>query len=64
MRPLPWNWMRCAPQEVDDRCRNCKRWISHPKQSINPAGQSCVTVKNSKDKACIRIPISLTEEEK
>ena len=64
MRPLPWDYSRCAPQEVDDKCRNCRRWLSHPQQTTNPLRQSCVTVKNSKDKACIRIPISLLEEER
>jgi hypothetical protein len=64
MRPLPYDWTRCAPQEVDDKCRNCRRWIGHPDQTINPNGQSCVTVKNSKSKACIRIPISLLEDER
>lgn len=64
MRPLPWDYSRCAPQEVNDKCRNCRRWFSHPEQSNNPYGQSCVTVKNSSDPACMRIPISLLEEDK
>lgn len=62
MRPLPYDYVRCAPQEVDDKCRNCRRWLSHPEQKNNPTGQVCVSVKSSKDKACIRIPISLMEE--
>lgn len=64
MRPLPYDWTRCAPQEVDDKCRNCRRWLSHPDQKNNPAGQSCVTVKNSKSEACVRVPISLLEDDR
>lgn len=64
MRPLPWDYARCAPQEVDKECHTCRRWLSHPNQSNNPYMQACVTVKNSNDERCRRIPVSLTEEEK
>ena len=62
MMPLPWDYSRCAPQEIDDKCRNCKRWVDHPKQSCNPHRQSFVVTKNSKDKACIHLSISLLEK--
>jgi hypothetical protein len=39
----------CKPKEPDAKCSNCKRRLLP-----NP-----VNVKNSKDKACIYVPISL-----
>ena len=40
--------LNCLPREPDAKCNNCKR-----------RGPNGVVVKNSKDKACIYIPISL-----
>lgn len=44
------NYIACLPKEPDAKCENCKRF----KQA-----SSYVNVKNSKDKACIYMPISL-----
>lgn len=62
MRTLPYDWTRCAPQKVDDKCRNCRRWFNHPEQKNHPMWQSCVTVETSKSKACMHTPISLLED--
>ena len=39
----------CKPKEPDAKCNNCKRLFL----------PNAVNVKNSKDKACIYVPISL-----
>jgi hypothetical protein len=45
------NYLGCQPKEPDAKCMNCKRHKA-----------SGVVVKNSKDKACIYIPISLQKK--
>lgn len=47
------NYLKCAPSHPDAKCKNCKRPISQNKTTVY--------VKNSKDKACIYIPISYQE---
>jgi hypothetical protein len=42
----------CLPNRPDAKCENCKRY-----QVAN--AQYFVNVKNSKDRACIYVPISL-----
>lgn len=42
----------CLPKSADAKCENCKRYQV-------PNAQHFVNVKNSKDRACIYIPISL-----
>lgn len=44
------NYLHCLPSHPDAKCNNCKRPHSLNKTSVN--------LKNSKDKACIYIPIS------
>jgi hypothetical protein len=61
MRPLPFDYARCKPQEPDDKCQNCRRWADHPQQTWG-ARKSFVVTVNSKDKACIQMPISLMGE--
>lgn len=46
------NYIACLPKEPDAKCHNCKRF-NWTKQKVY------VNVKNSKDKACIYMPISL-----
>lgn len=62
MTPLPYDYSRCEPSAVDDKCRNCKRWWHHPEQNNNPHGQSVVSVTDSKSKSCHYMPISLLEK--
>lgn len=62
MRTLPFDFARCQPEEVDDKCKNCRRWWAHPGQTHSPFLQSYVSTKNSKDPACHYIPISLQEK--
>jgi len=47
------NQIGCKPKEPDAKCLNCKRRVFSTLQ---------VRTKNSKDKACIYIPISLQEK--
>lgn len=61
MTPLPFDYTRCRPNEPDDNCQNCRRWWDHPKQTHNPHRQSFVVTTNSKDRACIRMPVSFME---
>ena len=44
------NYIACLPKEPDAKCNNCKRFTQ---------ANNYVNVKNSKDKACIYMPISL-----
>ena len=59
MTPLPFDYSRCQPLAVADKCRNCKRWWHHPEQKNHPFMQSVVNVTGPKDKACVYVPISL-----
>ena len=61
MPPLPFDYSRCLPSTVCDKCRNCLRWMDHPEQVNNPHRQSFVVTTNSKDRACIRMPVSFME---
>ena len=46
------NYLACLPKKPDSKCDNCKRYqLTEAKYFVN--------VKNSKDKACIYMPISL-----
>jgi hypothetical protein len=46
------NIVACLPKQPNNKCHNCKRFQwQEAKYYVN--------VKNSKDKACIYIPISL-----
>jgi hypothetical protein len=47
-------YLLCKPKVPDAKCNNCKRLSDSHINSVN--------VRNSKDKACIYIPISLQEE--
>jgi hypothetical protein len=60
LTPLPNDYARCQPIEPDDKCRNCKRWSDHPEQTWG-ARRIYVVTKNSKDKACICVPVSFME---
>ena len=51
---FPNKYLLCIPEEPDAKCKNCKRMSDGHINSVN--------VKNSKDKACIYIPISLQEK--
>ena len=44
----------CKPKEPDAKCENCRRY------GLNDGAH--VTCINSKDKACIYVPISLQEK--
>lgn len=61
MTPLPFDYTRCRPKEPDDNCRNCRRWWDHPQQTHNPYRQSFVVTANSKDPACVCMPVSFME---
>jgi hypothetical protein len=61
---LPFDYSRCSPTEVCDKCRNCRRWFDHPEQRNCQYRQSFVVTKNSKDPACHYMPVSLLEEVK
>ena len=63
MRPLPYDYTRCVPQEPGDKCQNCRRWSAHPDQTFRPQGQSQVRVARPGDRACIYIPDSFLEED-
>jgi hypothetical protein len=45
------NILGCLPKEPDTKCLNCRRLKLH--------STAYVVTKNSKDKACVYIPISL-----
>jgi hypothetical protein len=62
MRTLPYDYSRCMPKQVDDKCKNCKRWWHHPEQTLSPFWQSVVDCASSSDAACHYIPISLQEK--
>ena len=57
MTPLPLDYARCAPDEPDNYCKNCKRWAEHPEQTWGER-TPCVNTIGSRDNACIFIPIS------
>jgi hypothetical protein len=46
--------LRCQPAKPDSKCMNCKRRVVHTQMYVN--------AKNSTDKACIYIPISLQDK--
>ena len=62
MRTLPYDYTRCKPIKPDGFCKNCKRWWDHPEQKNNPFGQSAVTVNDSRDEACMYVPVSLEKK--
>jgi hypothetical protein len=64
MTPLPFDYARCDALEPDQYCKNCKRWAAHPEQTWGSLGSPCVTVKDSRDEACIYIPISFEKVKK
>lgn len=47
------NYITCVPSKPDAKCNNCKRRLTKTKTQVH--------VVNSKDKACIYIPISFQE---
>ena len=61
MRPLLWDVARCDPEMPDNYCKNCKRWLAHPEQSMGPR-TPIVTVETSRSEACMYIPISHLEQ--
>ncbi len=61
MTPLPFDYSRCQPAVVCDKCKNCRRWMDHPEQQNHPYRQSFVAASSSRDKACHYMPISLLE---
>ena len=63
MTPLPFDYTRCRSQQPDNKCRNCRRWADHPEQTWG-ARQSLVVTNDSKDRACIYMPISLSGDDK
>lgn len=58
MTPLPFDCCRCIPMQPDHNCKNCKRWFHHPKQ-VNGPRTAVVNTTDSRDEACMYIPISL-----
>jgi hypothetical protein len=58
MHHLLFDVCRCEPEIVDDFCRNCKRWLSHPEQVVGPR-TPIVSVETSASEACMYIPIEL-----
>jgi hypothetical protein len=48
----------------DSNCENCKRWARHPEQTWGAFGSPCVNAKDSRDAACVYIPISFEEVKK
>ena len=63
MKPLPFDYARCSPEAPDNYCKNCKRWAAHPEQTWGERTPNVATT-NSRDEACIYIPISLMEKKK
>jgi len=61
MTPLPFDYSRCQPAAVCDKCQNCRRWMDHPEQQNHPYRQSFVAASSSRDKSCHYMPISLLE---
>jgi hypothetical protein len=61
MTPLPFDYSRCLPATVCDKCHNCRRWKDHPEQVNDPNRQSFVAASSSRDAACHHMPISLLE---
>jgi hypothetical protein len=61
MNTLPFDYSRCQPAAVCDKCQNCRRWMDHPEQVNNPHRQSFVAASSSRDAACHHMPISLLE---
>ena len=59
--PLPWDYFRCQPIQVDAKCENCKRWYDHPDQELGPR-TAFMQVADSKSEACSHIPISFLEK--
>jgi len=48
------NELRCSPSKPDEKCFNCKKKLAQSQMYVN--------TKNSTDKACIYVPISLQEK--
>lgn len=63
MRTLPTDFARCKPQTPDVNCRNCRRWWEWPEQTFGEL-QTFVLTVNSRDEACIYVPISFLEKPK
>lgn len=61
MTPLPFDFSRCVPATVCEKCKNCRRWRDHPEQVNNPYRQSFVAASSSRDPACHYLPISLQD---
>ena len=61
MRPLLWDVARCDPEMPDNYCKNCKRWLAHPEQSMGPR-TPIVTVETSRAEACMYIRIRPLEQ--
>lgn len=59
--PLPWDFCRCQPQQVDEQCKNCRRWADQEGQTFGPR-TAFVQVTKSKSDACAYLPISFLKE--
>lgn len=59
--PLPWDFCRCQPQQVDEQCKNCRRWTDQEGQTFGPR-TAFVQVPRSKSEACAYLPISFLKE--
>lgn len=63
MNTLPFDWCRCVPMVPDHNCQNCKRWLDH-QQQVNGPRTAVVHTTDSRDNACMYIPISLQRNDK
>lgn len=34
MRSLPYDYFRCHPEFIDEKCKVCKRWANQPQQTF------------------------------
>lgn len=60
-RPLPWDYFRCQPMQVDAKCQNCKRWTDQEGQETGPR-TAFIQVADSRSEACSYIEISFLKE--
>jgi len=50
--PLPSDYSRCSPTDPDAFCRNCKRWMQLPGQTITEQTIVFTHPLNSLDSSC------------
>lgn len=60
MTALPLDVSRCRPASADSWCSNCKRWADHPEQVTGHVIR-LVNTTDSRDHACMYVPVSLLE---